>query len=465
MGRQHTLLISCARAQTVFCCNGLFLLDLSVLVMQRSARGLTDIIPFGVFDTLHSDVFKIEGSEESDLLSIFDGFQQLHAGGDPSLSEQERKKSAMRDRMSITLNVTKSGIVLTSETQCSPQADKSDFDIHGHPRMLPLLSVAANDALVLCTTGPPLLQQTDVGPARSRYSWLRHFVFGDSPSRQRAYLKIDTSSISVNPNNAEDYIELVLANVSGEVGETSTSRWVQLAERLTADQIREHQHGLQTFLCRNNETQRLFFLPLACVLQNGIPWIRRCLSSTYHAFPVGTETIDLYENSGLPNLQTFLTSKYQSDTVNVRGKEDIICNSTQREVYQATVRLILRFTHFVLYRGLPRSRNSGSLKYYCPYIITTAQEKYIALLTPRTVKSHMAIPKVLLPEKFSDLNRMWFLEPIPGDGPSDYALIGRQRLFRPSLLGELHEEKMARVYGPIVEDSGGESKEDLVSEG
>ena len=62
------------------------------------------------------------------------------------------------------------------------------------------------------------------------------------------------------------------------------------------------------------------------------------------------------------------------------------------------------------------------------------------------------MPKALTENKFDDLSTVWLLVPVKGKEGMRYHLIGRQRIFGPSLADLLHAGPLGamRVYGPRV---------------
>jgi hypothetical protein len=215
-------------------------------------------------------------------------------------------------------------------------------------------------------------------------------------------------------------------------------------------------------MSKNTKTKQLLISTLACLLQNGISWIRSCFRIISGDPPLSVflakpdefrRAVTSCENAARVGFEIPSSLDDVSDE-----KEKLISTWVQIEAYQEVTSMILQFAAHILSRSLPVG--AAALEMYDTYILSTPQENYVTLLTRQNMKSHMAIPKVLLDDKFFALSRMWFLEPISEDTPPRYSLVDKRKIYGPSLSGNVQWQKMARVCGPAVEDSDVESSEE-----
>jgi hypothetical protein len=267
----------------------------------------------------------------------------------------------------------------------------------------------------------------------------------------------------------DDYIELVLTGFEHTVLNAPTKMSIWFAERLTyyMDKTTTHNwrdtvYEWRKYTRSNTKVKQLFISTVACLLQNGISWIESCFSITsgHHPISMLLAKPDVFQRAltscgnaaragfEIPNSIDDLTDE----------KENLISDLVQLEAYQEATFMILHFATWIIYRSLPL--DTAALETHNAYILSTTQGKYVALLTQQNLRSHLTIPKVLLDDKFFDLARVWFLETASENGLTRYSLVGKKKLFGPSISGGWQWQKMTRVYGPLVEDSDVESSEE-----
>jgi hypothetical protein len=128
----------------------------------------------------------------------------LGADGDHNLPQGLRESSALRDKISMVLNVLGTGLATTPTQRIEHIKEEEAF------RRLMVLSLAALDPTVLCTLGEPLNFTSTV----NKSSWLCKPTWHDlsSGGNRREYIPPMSSQlvsyIHINPNSEQRWIQL-----------------------------------------------------------------------------------------------------------------------------------------------------------------------------------------------------------------------------------------------------------------
>jgi hypothetical protein len=386
------------------------------------------------------------------LLKTFDTFSKLVTGGDPHLPEYKRRINAIWDKISMTLHVARLDVVVRYETYSSiTNVDRPSECT----QKLALLSLAANEPSLLCTSGEPLACSSS---SKSR-SWIRAYADGDSSARGSFDFTqhiMDSPSIALSPNDAGLYIELKLCGFKQIITSAGPANWAGWrAQRLVRGMIEteaalhpgERYYNWRNFVRLNEETQRLLVLTVACVLQNGILWILKSLSFDNGDIIFGSDlrtAFQPYIDCGFPG---FEMPPLQDE----KTTEETIMNWVRTVEGSQAAQAILQFVTSILYKTLPKPWRADLLKPYNPFIISTNANKYIMLGGTELRNSTLAVPKALIPDKFSGLRRVWLLDFATIDGKRQVTLLGRQRLFGPSICDDIVEwEGLKKIYGPVA---------------
>jgi len=386
-----------------------------------------------------------------DLLKTFNSFSNLVAGGKPHLPEYERRISAIWDKISMTLHVARLDVVVRDETYSSITNVDRPFEC---TQKLALLSLAANEPSLLCTSGEPLACSSSL---KSR-SWIRAYADGDSSARGSFDFTqhiMDSPSIALSPNDAGLYIELKLCGFKQIIASAGPASWATWrAGRLLGSMIEtkgmlhpgERYYNWRNLGRLNEETRRLLLLTVACVLQNGILWILKSLSFNNGDFIFRGDlrtAFQPYIDRGLPG---FEMPHFEDEKT-----EETIINWVRTAEGSQAAQAILQFATSILYKTIPKPWRPDILKPYRPFIISTNANKYIMLGGTELRDSILAFPKALVSNRFSGLRRAWLLDFATIDGKRECTLLGRQRLFGPSICDDIVEwEGLKKVYGPVA---------------
>jgi hypothetical protein len=373
--------------------------------------------------------------------------------GDPDLSEPQRSNSAILDKMTISLNVARLGIVIAPRSYSS--IANVDEPLTKHYRNLILLSLADNNPLALCTSGRPLNCSIS---ARS-HSWIREYVRSDLPmlpsgasGHQRRLM--DSPAITLSPDDTDLYIGLRLCgfrNITGVNGPTDQvlcrALWyIDSLMKIELIHPGERLYNWRSWIRTNEERRRIFIQTVACILQNGALWISENLSLSNGDFMYGDmlrTDLQPYMECGLPAFEIPLyldkesTERMIRDWVNTKGL--------------VLAQLILQFTTAMLYKALHTPWEADILRPYRPFIISTGSKRFLmflALSNPIAV-----VPKALVSDKFYGLRRVWMLDDqiVGTNGQRDLHLLRKERIFGPSICDEVVEwQEMQKVYGPLI---------------
>jgi hypothetical protein len=114
MGKRPIFLVPCANAGTIFRFSGAFFVDQLLITagLPDTHLSISPQLRDAIHNTIVSSTTRQSESVTDILLDVFDQIYKVGASGDPDLPEPQRSNSAILDKMTISLNVARLGIVI-----------------------------------------------------------------------------------------------------------------------------------------------------------------------------------------------------------------------------------------------------------------------------------------------------------------------------------------------------------------
>ena len=463
----QVLLIPCAERHTIMRLSGAFLYRVMCLVVEQSLdEQMSPLAQANVIDTVFSIPIvqaRIFGATRTDasnpLLEVFRSFGGFKAGGDsdPALSRPQQARTALRDKMAITLNSTGSGLIVLPESY-RPSAEVEEDPVDEHFRKIQLLSLAQGEAPVLCCGGVPLPRV----PLAESHSWL-HRDWKALPN----YIGKDdmlapSQHIKLCPSDPDRYIELQVCWLPPCV-KVPDRHWMaragdiaQMMLGIRGPKPPFSSHWMHFF---NGETAKkaLFLSTFACVLELGINWILNSLSIQRRDY-IRTENLQSalgQFRSQHDWIQDLITSQRQA-VEPVTGESR---TSARLEDSLLAMSYVLDFALSLLEDagGSFHSLRSEDLQPYLVSLSEGGSEEHLVLLSSTQRRASgaarpLAIPLALLGDRSERYGRLWTIDWATIDGERQRCLLQQSCIFGPSL-GTALVPELVRVYGPPVDPS------------
>ncbi|KAG8530453.1 uncharacterized protein KY384_004955 [Bacidia gigantensis] len=355
---------------------------------------------------------------------VGDIFYYSEASGDGLIQDPVvRRLDALKDKLSIVLNIVKNGLVLLrSKLREDTSIDDPDacFEDTCLAHIM-IVALASGDPIALCTSGPRLRLSGRNKPS----SWLcrpdsrDHGSFAPEPSRIDPNLKF---SVDIGPNC--EFIDLDLAfpcqpedRHRASVNDFLTSASQFLSQCLHQDIARDELSILRITDFDSDTayglTKELFSNTLACILECGSYWLSK---------------LDARMCGGTNSEAILRALNMISDRVDGRFwfKAQLLENPDVQEA----AKKVWGFVAFLITRGLPvaaSATSDTSLAEWRPIWFSLPSEDRVLTFAP-TEDVELAIPKALLPHAYRELRRCWVVQRKDDSTCLSLQLLGKSRL-------------------------------------
>jgi hypothetical protein len=404
-------------------------------------------------------------SQSVSLVPIIAEIFRMKASGNPRLPEPLRRLDANRDKTSIALNMV--GIPLALKAVSPLQRPTIEDECH---RQLLLVSVAARDAVALCTTGPPL--QLHDGST----SWLCRPTSLDLPSMcQKSLPRFfeNTNPITQGSDERGEYVQLDLVFLNLPHRTTPNTNFAAHLHRAhefvnLCIQYQIQSHMLwNTCLAFNNTRapamRNVFAQTLACVLDCGAEWFANTIShfSTQTDMPVlEVQTLStLFDPQLVP--QHYI--HHPSATGTLSSLLHALASLIAHGIPWASGATERTHGPLTINTPLPSLSQPSQSTPHSAYHISPSPAKALIFAPFSCSKTLLvAVPDVIKGEVYKDLARGWILtsrSPYTGSarGAISWELKGKCVMLGDAVfgaaLGGVGDSKNQRVYGPGVHGS------------
>lgn len=456
LSERHIFLVRCVPSeygvQRVLRMTGFFLHSLVALTSEVSVPGLNHRLVTALlsyFASVHvsawrdvlvtnkpgHDVQNVKGRPRMPHMFVHtaaDEIFRLKAGGNPRLSGRLREGDACRDRVSIVLNTV--GLALKLSDPHDVEAFPSENQALGS---LMLLSLAAGDAVALCSKG----QQLDLSWI-ARPSQRDHIAAGMNTEGQ-AFPPIDLveNSIALHAADPFAFVELAILNLETSSPPASS---LDMATHFVEDCIAAN-IGNQPWHAWDDDSdvkqyyfdarKRLQIEMVVCVLTCGFARANGLMLSVATATNVRQSTeeiIKLYSRGDV-----------------VHPQQDKVWIAAAPDVYKCAVRFILN--------EVPDA-SDPLWAMYCARLVKVGNERAIVCI-PSQVGMEVGVPAMLRRKEYAPLARGWALKRKKGGERNEWTLHAKSRLYSGESFAqdlessELKGAEAQRVYGLTTEET------------